>query len=79
MPKAVVNEAFEALEQASALLVLGSSLTVYSGYRFTKAAAAQGKPIVIVNFGPTRADPLATRKIQAQLGDTLQRVWERLL
>ena len=48
-----------------ALLVLGSSLTVMSGFRFVRAAAKLGVPVVIVNRGTTRADDLATVKLHA--------------
>jgi NAD-dependent SIR2 family protein deacetylase len=66
-------------EEADALLVLGSSLAVYSGFRFARRAAADGKPIGVVNQGPTRADdlPLALR-LDARLGDLLPRVAARL-
>ena len=46
-------------------MVAGSSLTVFSGYRFVRHAAAAGMPIVIVNRGPTRGDSLATAKVDA--------------
>ena len=55
-----VRRCFEAVEQAPALLVLGTSLTVMSGLRFVRAAARAGTPIVIVNRGATRGDELAT-------------------
>jgi NAD-dependent SIR2 family protein deacetylase len=51
------------LMQADAMLVVGSSLMVYSGYRFAQAAALAGKPIAAVNLGRTRADPLLTLKV----------------
>jgi NAD-dependent SIR2 family protein deacetylase len=53
------------LERLDALVVAGSSLTVNSGMRFARAASKQGKPIVIVNIGPTRADDIAVAKIEA--------------
>jgi NAD-dependent SIR2 family protein deacetylase len=59
-----VRRCFEAVEQAPALLVLGSSLTVMSGLRFVRAAARQGTPVVIVNRGATRGDELATVKLE---------------
>ncbi len=56
--------AVDALDPASeALLVLGSSLTVMSGFRFVRHAAKRGVPVVIVNRGSTRADDLATVKL----------------
>ncbi|OBE95822.1 NAD-dependent deacetylase [Mycobacterium sp. 852002-10029_SCH5224772] len=61
--KDVVAEAYRIVEQADALLVAGSSLTVFSGYRFVRHAATLGMPIAIVNRGPTRGDDLATVKV----------------
>jgi NAD-dependent SIR2 family protein deacetylase len=52
-----------ALERADALLVVGSSLMVYSGYRFAVATAHAGKPIAAINLGRTRADDLLALKI----------------
>jgi NAD-dependent SIR2 family protein deacetylase len=49
--------------EADAMLVLGSSLMVWSGYRFVQAAAAAGKPIAAVNLGVTRADDLFQLKV----------------
>ncbi len=74
----VLQRAWALLEEARAVLVLGSSLTVHSGYRFVDKAYRQGKPIALVNEGPTRADRLATLKIEAPLGRTLETV-SRLL
>ncbi|GAA4518949.1 NAD-dependent protein deacetylase [Brachybacterium paraconglomeratum] len=71
----VVAAAFAALEAAQALLVLGSSLTVQSGLRFVRAAGRQGKPVVILNDGPTRADPDATLRLHGRLEEVLLR-WE---
>lgn len=63
VPKERVAQAYSILDEADALLVAGSSLTVYSGYRFVRHAAAAGIPIAIVNRGPTRGDDLAMVKI----------------
>ncbi|MGP4057679.1 NAD-dependent protein deacetylase [Mycobacterium sp. 4D054] len=63
VPKERVVQAFSIVDGAEALLVAGSSLTVYSGYRFVRHAAASGTPIAIVNRGPTRGDDLADVKI----------------
>ena len=60
-----------AIERSDALLVLGSSLKVYSGYRFCKQAAALGKPIAIINRGVTRGDDLANLKLNADCGSVL--------
>ncbi|WP_167100165.1 NAD-dependent protein deacetylase [Mycobacterium sp. DL592] len=61
--KDVVAQAYSMIDASDALLVAGSSLTVFSGYRFVRHAAALGKPIAIVNRGATRGDDLATVKV----------------
>lgn len=71
VPKDRVTAAFSALEEADAMLVAGSSLMVYSGYRFVQAAAAAGKPIAAVNLGRTRADDLFTLKVAQPVGVAL--------
>jgi NAD-dependent SIR2 family protein deacetylase len=58
-------EAVRRVEQADALLVVGSSLMVFSGFRFCRMAAAAGKPIAAINLGITRADDMLTLKIDA--------------
>jgi NAD-dependent SIR2 family protein deacetylase len=63
VPKDRVDEAYSLVEGADALLVAGSSLTVYSGYRFVRHAAAVGTPIAIINRGRTRGDDLARVKL----------------
>lgn len=64
VPRAQIALAMESLEQADAMLVVGSSLMVYSGFRFAQAAARLGLPIAAVNLGRTRADDLLSLKIQ---------------
>ena len=64
VPKGQVALAMESLEQADAMLVVGSSLMVYSGFRFAQAAARIGIPIAAVNLGRTRVDDLLALKIQ---------------
>ena len=71
VPRPTVDDAFGLLGEGEALLVAGSSLTVYSGLRFVRRAAEQGVPVVILNLGPTRGDPLAALRLDAPLGDTL--------
>ena len=72
-----------AVEQSAALLVVGSSLTVYSGFRFAQHAHRLGKPVAAINRGVTRADPLLNLKIDADCGEALGLVvgelaaWER--
>ena len=71
VPRDRVARAFEGVAQADALLVVGSSLMVYSGFRFAEAAAAAGKPIAAVNLGRTRADHLFQLKISEPCGEVL--------
>ncbi len=74
VPRQTVQQAMDALAAADALLVAGSSLMVYSGFRFCKQAQKLGRPIVIVNDGLTRADELATLKITGDCGDRLTKL-----
>jgi NAD-dependent SIR2 family protein deacetylase len=60
-----------AIEEADAVLVVGSSLMVQSGYRHAATAARGGKPVAAVNLGRTRADPLFQLKLEAPVGATL--------
>lgn len=71
VPLARVQSAMASLHHADALLVIGSSLMVYSGYRFAKAMAHAGRPIAAVNLGRTRADALLTLKIEARCSEAL--------
>lgn len=71
VPRERVDAAREALERADALLVVGSSLMVYSGYRFCEWAVRMGKPIAAINLGRTRADPLLTLKVERPCGEVL--------
>lgn len=72
VPKERVAKAMNALERADALLVVGSSLMVYSGFRFARAAAAAGKPIAALNLGRTRADELLAFKAVACCAEGLR-------
>ncbi len=67
----VVERAYALVDEAEALLVVGSSLTVFSGFRFVKRAAAAKKPIAIVNLGATRGDPLSSVCVAAKAGELL--------
>lgn len=71
VPKPRVDEAYRLVDGADALVVAGSSLTVMSGLRFARHAARHGKPLVIINHGPTRADDLADVRIDAGTSPTL--------
>jgi NAD-dependent SIR2 family protein deacetylase len=67
----VVASAYELVDAADALVVLGSSLTVMSGLRFVRHASRLGKPVAIINRGPTRGDDLATVRLDAGTTETL--------
>jgi NAD-dependent SIR2 family protein deacetylase len=71
VPRPRVDAAHDALERADAMLVVGSSLMVYSGYRFCVWAAQMGKPIAAVNVGRTRADALLALKVEQRCGEAL--------
>ena len=77
--KPVVEQAYSLVEDAEALLVAGSSLTVFSGYRFVRHAAAHQIPVAIVNRGPTRGDDLATVKIDSGCSEMLTLLADELL
>ncbi len=79
VPRWRVEQALAMLENARILLVLGSSLAVYSGYRFVVQAAEDSKPVAIINRGPSRGDPLAAIRIEAALGPTLQQLAAMLI
>ena len=70
-PRRRVEAARAIVDDADALLVVGSSLAVMSGLRFVRQAAKDGKPVVIINRGPTRGDELATVKVQMSTTDAL--------
>jgi NAD-dependent SIR2 family protein deacetylase len=71
VPRDRVEVARTALERADAMLVVGSSLMVYSGYRFCEWAARMGKPIAAINLGRTRADSLLSLKVERPCADAL--------
>ncbi len=73
-----LSAAWSLLAEAAALLVIGSSLTVYSGFRFVRHAHEQGLPIGIVNVGPTRGDALAQARVSAPVGQVLPRLADAL-
>ncbi|MBS1820152.1 MAG: NAD-dependent protein deacetylase [Acidobacteria bacterium] len=74
VPSGRVERAMHAVDTADAMLVVGSSLMVYSGFRFAKAAAERGKPIAAVNLGRTRADHLLALKVSDNCGSVLRRL-----
>jgi NAD-dependent SIR2 family protein deacetylase len=71
VPSARYEDARDAVAAADALLVAGSSLMVYSGFRFVRQAHDAGLPIAIVNRGRTRGDELATLKVEGDVGTVL--------
>jgi NAD-dependent SIR2 family protein deacetylase len=71
VPPARVAACFDALRESDAVLVLGSSLMVYSGFRFVREAARLGLPIAAVNRGITRADDLLDLKLEQDCGAAL--------
>ena len=71
VPRPRVEECFALVSASSALVVLGSSLTVMSGLRYVRHAASVGIPVLIVNQGATRGDELATARLDAPLGAAL--------
>ena len=78
VPRSTLDAAWASFDRAEVLLVVGSSLTVFSGYRFVRRAAERGVPVAILNRGPTRGDPQATVRVDAMAGEALARVAEAL-
>jgi NAD-dependent SIR2 family protein deacetylase len=76
VPRHRVEAVLRALEAADALLVVGTSLMVWSGYRFCLAARALGRPIAAVNHGRTRADPLLDLRVADDCAAVLPRLAE---
>ena len=72
VPRERVSAGYAALDESDALVVIGSSLMVYSGLRFPRRARELGKPVAIVNRGRTRADEFAALKIDADCGAALE-------
>ena len=78
VPRPRAEACYALVERSSALLVLGSSLTVMSGFRYVRHAARLERPIVIVNQGATRGDAYAAATIDAPLGQTLSELVARI-
>jgi NAD-dependent SIR2 family protein deacetylase len=79
VPKERVDAAWELVDEADVLLVAGSSLTVYSGYRFVRGAAERNVPVGIVNLGSTRGDEIASVRVHGRTGEVLPALCETLL
>jgi NAD-dependent SIR2 family protein deacetylase len=78
VPRDRVQSARQELERSDGLLVVGSSLMVFSGYRFCLAARELGKPVAAVNLGRTRADEMLSLKVVADCGAALEEAAEAL-
>ena len=78
VPRERVEASLAAVAAADALLIVGSSLMVFSGFRFAREAHALGKKLIIVNRGKTRADDLADLKISIDCGTALTALQEKL-
>lgn len=74
VPPERVEQSMDALDTSDAMLIVGSSLMVWSGYRFAVRAADRGLPIAALNIGVTRADPLLSVKVDADCADVLMRL-----
>jgi NAD+-dependent protein deacetylase sirtuin 4 len=71
VPEVTLAAAWDLFERADVLLVVGSSLTVYSGFRFVRRACESNLPVAVVNLGPTRADELVQAKVAGHAGVVL--------
>ena len=78
VPRSRVQQAMAELKSANAVLIIGSSLMVFSGYRFCREATATGKAIYAVNLGTTRADNELTLKLNFDCGEVLSTLIERM-
>jgi len=74
VPEVTVRAAWELFDAAEVLLVVGSSLTVYSGFRFVRRASERGVPVAVVNLGPTRADDTVQVRVAERAGEVLPRL-----
>jgi NAD+-dependent protein deacetylase sirtuin 4 len=78
VPPHKVTAAWALLDEADVLLVVGSSLAVYSGWRFVHGAAERGIPVALINIGHSRADELSQVRVEAPAGVLLPRLAARL-
>lgn len=79
VPRERVDACTAAIEQSDALLAIGSSLQVYSGFRFCRLADRLGKPLALLNPGNTRADDLAQLKLESDCQELLPAVNKRTM
>jgi NAD-dependent SIR2 family protein deacetylase len=78
VPRERVQAGMDAVRACDAMLVAGTSLMVYSGFRFVQAAVAAGRPVAAVNLGRTRADELLCLKVAGPVGETLGALLRRM-
>ena len=78
VPRQIVESVRYNVEQSDSLLILGTTLTTFSGYRIALQASHAKKPIAIVNIGKTRADYLAEIKVEGRCGDILSRIYSMI-
>lgn len=71
VPRPRVEQAQQALQDSGGLLVIGSSLMVFSGFRFARQAHQAGQPLTLLNLGTTRADDIASMKLNSKIIPTL--------
>ena len=80
VPSQVLDDALKLFGQAEALLVVGTSLAVFSGLRFVRKAAQRGLPIVMFNLGsPERGSECITHFWDGMAGESLSRLVDDLL
>lgn len=78
VPRATVDFVMDKVHNSDGLIAVGTSLEVWSAFRFVKAAGEKNVPIVILNIGPTRGDDVAFMKVEARLGRLLPHVVSHL-
>jgi NAD+-dependent protein deacetylase sirtuin 4 len=74
VPRPRIEKVVRAIIDSDGVLVLGSSLTVFSGYRIVLQAKELGLPVAVINIGTTRADKIVDLKINAKCSDILKSV-----
>lgn len=72
VPAEARDRSFQMVKDSGSVLVVGSSLTVWSSFRLVKAAKEQGKPVAIVNIGPSRADDICDMKVESEIAPLLR-------
>jgi len=74
VPPQVFVHAERLLAESGALVVAGSSLVVNTGMRLVERARKQKKPVIVINRGPTKADSVATVRLEAGTSQTLEAI-----